>query len=234
MEEIKLDVEIRKEVGTRKIKGLRREGFIPAVVYGLEKEPTAIKVVRRIYEKIMRSHKGQSVVFHLNVMEDGKKLRDYSVIVKEEQMDPVKDVLDHIDFQRIALDQDVEVTVPIVAKGQAPGVTEEGGSLDHVIWELDIVCLPRKIPEKVEVDISALNIGDAIHVSDLNLPEGVLTHHDPEAIVFSVVPPMKEEEEPSEEETEDLEPEIIKDKKDKEDSDAEESGSEPEAESEKA
>jgi large subunit ribosomal protein L25 len=229
MEEIKLDVQIRNEVGTRKIKRLRREDFIPAVVYGLNKAPTTIKVDRRVYEKIMRSHMGQSVVFHLNVMENGKKLRDYSAIVKDDQVDPVTDELNHIDFIRIDLDQDVEVTAQIVSKGEPKGVTEEGGSLDHVIWELDIVCLPKNIPEKIEVDVTELKIGDAIHVGDINLPEGVSTPHDPEAIVFSVVPPMKEEEAPAPgEEEEDVEPEVIKEKKAK---DEEESDSEPEGES---
>ncbi len=213
MEEIKLDVEIRKEVGSRKIKGIRRDDFIPAVVYGLDKEPTTIKVNRRTYEKIMRAHKGQSVVFHLNVLEDGKTIRDYFAIVKEEQLNPVKDVLSHIDFKRIALDKEIEVSVSIVAKGEAEGVKEEGGSLDHVIWELDVICLPINIPEKIQVDISALKIGDAIHVKDLVLPEGVSTHHDPETIVFSVVPPMREAEEGEEEESTDAEPEVIKEKK---------------------
>lgn len=192
MEEIKLEVEIRKEVGTRKIKSLRNNGFIPAVVYGLDKEPTTVKVNQREYEKIMRAHKGQSLVFHLNVMDDGKKLRDYSAIVKEEQRHPVKEVLTHIDFNRIDLSQEIEVTVPVVAKGEAEGMKTDGGSLDHGIWELDIICLPKNIPEKIEVDISSLKIGDSILVKDIAFPEGVSTHHDPEGIVFHIVPPMKD------------------------------------------
>ena len=212
MDEIKLDVQIRNQIGSRKIKAIRREDHVPAIVYGGKKRgPTSIKVDRRAYERIMRLHQGQSVVFHLNVLEDEKKLRDYSAIVKEEQREPVSDDLLHIDFHRISLTEEIEVKVPISSKGEAVGVKEGGGSLDHALWELDVVCLPTKIPEKIEIDVSELNIGDAIHLKDIVLPEGVTTKHDPEAILASVVPPMKEVEVPVEEE--EGEPEVIGEKK---------------------
>lgn len=215
MEEIKLDVQVRDQIGSRKIKVVRQEDCIPAIVYGGKKEKgsTAIKVDRRTYEHIMRHHQGQSVIFHLNVMEGSKKLKDYSVIVKEEQHEPVSDDLLHIDFHRISLTEELEVKVPIATKGEAAGVKNDGGSLDHAIWELDIVCLPTNIPEKITVDVTELLIGDAIHVKDIVLPEGVRTNHDPEAILVSVVPPMKEVEVPVEGEEESIEPEVIKEKK---------------------
>ncbi len=215
MEEFELDVQIRTQIGTRKIKNIRREDNVPAIVYGGDRGPTAIKVDRRAYERIMRLHKGQSVVFHLNVMEGEKKLRDYSAVVKSEQDDPVSDRLLHIDFQRISLKEEFELKVPVVAKGEAIGVKKDGGSLDHTLWELDIVCLPINIPEKIEVDVSALNIGEAIHIKEVVLPVNVKTKHDPEAIVFSVVPPIKEGG-PAGEGEEQKEPEVTKEKKDKE------------------
>ncbi|MCA9406557.1 MAG: hypothetical protein KC684_08465, partial [Candidatus Omnitrophica bacterium] len=101
----------------------------------------------------------------------------------------------------------------VVAKGEAVGVKTDGGSLEHTLWELDVICLPTNIPNKLEVDVSHLKIGDVIHVKDILLPEGVKTKHDPEAIVFSVVPPMKEEVET--EEAAPTEPEVIKEKKEK-------------------
>ncbi|MCK4882890.1 MAG: 50S ribosomal protein L25, partial [Candidatus Omnitrophica bacterium] len=214
MEEFKLDVQIRGQIGSRKVKAIYREDCVPAIVYGGKKKgPTAIKVDRRAYERIMRDHQGQSVVFHLNVMEGEKKLRDYAVIVKEEQHAPVSDKLQHIDFHRISLTEELEVKVPIVTKGEAVGVKNDGGSLDHTVWELDIVCLPTNIPEKISIDVTELGIGDAIHVKDIVLPEGVKTMHDSEAILVSVVPPMKEVEAPAEGEEENIEPEVIKEKK---------------------
>lgn len=212
MDEIKLDVQIRNQIGSRKIKAIRKENYVPAIVYGGKKRgPTSIKVDRRAYEHVMRLHQGQSVVFHLNVLEGEKKLRDYSAIVKEEQHDPVSDNLLHIDFHRISLTEEIEVKVSVSTKGEAVGVKEGGGSLDHALWELDIVCLPTNIPEKIEIDVSGLNIGDAIHIKDIVLPEGVVTKHDPEAILASVVPPMKEVEVPVEGE-EEGEPEVIGEK----------------------
>ncbi len=214
MEEIKLDVQIREKIGSRKVKSIRREDFVPAIVYGGEKKvPTAIKVDRLAYERIMRQHRGQSVVFHLSVLEGEKKLRDYSAIVKEEQHHPVMDTLIHLDFQRISLKEEIEVKVPIEVKGEAIGVKKDGGSLDQPLRELNIVCLPTDIPQKFELDVSELNIGDSIHVRDIQLPAGVKTNHDEEALVLSIVPPMKEEvETPPEEEL--TEPEVTEEKKD--------------------
>ena len=226
MEEIKLDVQVRSQIGSRKVKAIHQEKCVPAVVYGGGENPVTIKVDRRAYERIMRHHQGQSVIFHLNVMEGEKKVADCPVIVKEEQHAPVSDDLLHIDFHRISLSEELEVKVPIVTKGEAAGVKNDGGSLDHVIWELDIICLPTNIPEKITVDVTDLNIHDAIHVKDITLPEGVRTEHDPEAILVSVVPPMKEVEAPSEDE-EDVEPEVIKEKKEEEEA---EEGAEEKAE----
>lgn len=212
MEEIKLEVQLRKKVGTRSVKAVRREGFVPAIVYGGErKEPTSIKVDQRKYEKIMRSHRGESVVFHLDVMEGEKKVRDYAAIVKEEQHHPVSEDLIHVDFNRISLDKEIEVTVPVSSKGESIGVKQDGGSLDQALWEISVVCLPTKIPAKFEIDVSQLNIGDALHVSDVDLPDGVVAKNDADAIVFSVVPPMKDAEDLQEEESSE-DPEVIGEK----------------------
>ena len=230
MNEIQLNVQIRnkEEIGSRNVKKVFHDDLVPGIVYGGKKKaPTPIKVDRREYERIMRHHRGQSVLFHLNVMENGKKLRDYSAIVKEEQHEPVHYDLMHIDFQRISLNEEIEVKVPIEAKGEAVGVKKDGGSLDQPMWELDVVCLPTNIPEKIVVDVSALLIGDAIHVKDLALPPEVKTKHDPEAMVLSIVPPMKEQEEPAEGE-QPTEPELIK--KEKKAEEGEEEKSEAKAE----
>ena len=199
MEEIKLDVQIRKEVGTRKIKGIRREDNVPAIVYGGDGGSTTIQVDRRAYESIKRLNKGQSIIFHLTVLEGDKKLRDYSSVVQEEQYNPVSDKLIHIDFKRISLKEEFEVKVPVLAAGEPIGVKVDGGSLDCQLRELDIVCLPTNVPQKIKVDVSALKIGDSIHVKDIILPDNVKTKHDMDAIIFSVVPSMREEVEPEEE-----------------------------------
>ncbi len=212
MEEIKLDVQVRAQVGSRRIKQIRRENAVPAIVYGGETKPTSIKVDRSNYERIMRHHHGQSVIFRLNVLDGEKKLKDYSVIVKEEQHDPVSDRLLHIDFNRISLTKELEVKVPIETKGDPVGVKRDGGSLEHILWELPVICLPTKIPQKIVVEVGHLLIGDAIHVKDITLPEGVRTKQDPDTILVSVIPPMKEEA-MAPAEGGPTEPEVMKEKK---------------------
>lgn len=193
MELIDLDVLIRDEIGSSKAKSIRRGDFVPGIVYGSKKDPTAVKVSRKAYERIKRAHHGENVIFKINVYSGDKKLRDYSAIVKEEQHHPVNDQILHIDFNRISLTEKIEVKVAIHAKGEPVGVKRDGGSLEHVIWELDVVCLPTQIPQHLDVDVSKLEIGDSIHVKDIVLPQGVTTKHDGEGIVLTVVPPMKEE-----------------------------------------
>ena len=157
--------------------------------------------------------KVKGVVFHINVLEGDKKLRDYSAIVREEQVHPLSEDLIHLDFQRISLKKELEVEVQVVCVGDAVGVKRDGGSLDQPLHELEVVCLPTNIPEKIEVDVSALEIGDTIHVSDLVLPASVKTNQDPETMVASVVPPMKDETEISAEGEGITEPEVTKEKK---------------------
>ena len=211
MEEIKLDVQIREQLGTRKVKKIRRSNAIPAVVYGKsDKKATAIRVDRALFERLMRTHHGQSVIFHLNIMSGDKKVKDYPALLKEEQHDPASDQLLHLDFQHISLTEEIEVKVAIHPVGDAVGVKKDGGSLDQLLWELDVVCLPTNIPQKIDINVSQLKIGDALHVKDLALPPGVKTKHDMEAIVVAVAAPMKEEVAPAEGQP--TEPEVLKEK----------------------
>ncbi|HOW35606.1 MAG TPA: 50S ribosomal protein L25 [Candidatus Omnitrophota bacterium] len=215
MEEIKLDVQVREKVGSRKIKSVRRENLIPAVIYGGKDKSTPIQVGRKEFEKIERAHRGANIIFRINVIKDEKTVKDYPAIVKEIQHDPVSDKIKHIDFHHISLTEEIEVKVPIAAKGDPVGVKQDGGSLDHLLWEIEVSCLPTKIPQKIEIDVSNLKIHDSIYVKDLPLPEGVKTKHDLNAIVFTVVPPMKEitPEAAAEAAAAPTEPEVIREKK---------------------
>ncbi|MFH1360010.1 MAG: 50S ribosomal protein L25 [Candidatus Omnitrophota bacterium] len=213
MEELKLDVQIRNEVGTRGSREIRKNNFIPAVVYGESQKPTVVKIDRGTFERIERQHKGESIVLHLNVLDGDKKLKDYSTIIKEIQLDSVTDKILHVDFHRISLTKELQVQVPIVVKGEAVGVKKDAGSLDQHLWELEVVCLPTKIPQNIEVNVAQLGLNESIHVKDLFLPEGVKTKHDPEGIVVTVVPPRKEELEAAEVAEGPEEPEVIREKK---------------------
>ena len=235
MDEIKLDVQIRDHLKKRQVKALRQNNLVPGVIYGGRHQPTHVKLDKQTFERIRRHHHGE-IILLLNIFEGEKKLGDFHAIVKEMQHHPVSDEVIHIDFKRISMTEKIEVKVPINAKGEAIGVKKDGGALEHVLWELTVECLPTQVPEKIVVDVTSLEINQAVHVKDIVLPEGLVCKNDPEAVVIAVAPPMKEEVVEPSEEGEMEEPEVIKEKKKeegegeaKEDADAKQ----PEAKEEK-
>ncbi|MCX5681820.1 MAG: 50S ribosomal protein L25 [Candidatus Omnitrophica bacterium] len=214
MEEIKLDVAIRAELGKEGAHKIRQRDGIPAILYGGKAKPATVTVDRRTFERLTRSHRGESIIFHINVMDKETAVQDYHAIIKEMQHHPVSDQITHIDFVRISLKEKIEVKVPVVAQGEPAGVKKGGGSLEHHLWELKVVCLPTEIPKHIDVDVSSLEINQSIFVKDLVLPKGVVAHHDPDTIVLTVIPPMKEEVAKSAEGEATLtEPEVTKEKK---------------------
>jgi len=195
MEAIYLDAEIREEKEIGKSKILRRGNFVPCVVYGEKKKTISLKIERGRLIKFMHAHHGgENMVITLKVAGlDKKKADEKAVIIKEIQVHPVNDEILHVDFNEISLTKRIEVKVPIAGLGEPVGVKQEGGTLEQILWEVEVECLPTQIPEKITVDIANLKIGDTIHVKNLVTPEGVSIKHDAEAIVFSVVAPFKEE-----------------------------------------
>jgi len=213
MEEIILEIQPREELGKNKVKGLRGKGFIPAVIYAEGKKSQAIKVSHRQLWQLIHQHRLESMVINLK-MQDAQKQKGRPCLIKEIQYDPVKGDIIHVDFNEISLTKVIKVNVPVVAKGEPIGVKQEGGSLEHILWEIEVECLPTDIPKDIEVDVSQLKIGDAIHIKDITFPPNIKVLNAPEAIVFSVTAPLKEEvAAPAVEGEEKQEPEVIKEKK---------------------
>lgn len=215
MEEIFLDVELREELGRGKVKDLRDKGFIPAVIYGEGKHSQAIKVSHRQLLQLLHQHRLENAVINLKVKDD-KKEKAHSCLIKEVQYGPVKGDIVHVDFNEISLTKVIKVNVPVVAKGEPAGVKQEGGSLEHIMWEVEVECLPTDIPKEIAVDVSAMKIGDSIHIKEINFPPKVKVLNDPDATVLSVAAPIKVEEvvAPAAVEGEvPQEPEVIKEKK---------------------
>ena len=210
MEELLLGAEKRIEIGKSKVKEMRNKGFIPGVVYADGKEAQALKISRHELLQLIHHHRIENVVLNLQIKDDTKKTRP--CMIKEMQHDPVKGDIIHIDFNEISLTKAIKVNVPVVTRGEAAGVKNEGGALEHILWEIEVECLPTDIPKNIEVDISALKIGDSIHIKDMVFPAKVKVLVDADAVVLSVAAPMKEEVAPVEGE-EKLEPEVIKEKK---------------------
>jgi large subunit ribosomal protein L25 len=194
-----LQVEIRERAGKGVARKLRAAGRIPAVCYGKGEDSVSISLdptaLRRLLE---RSDAGMNTLISLQV-DGGGGLDGKTVLIRELQRDPVRGHYLHADLLSVDLQKSVEVSVPIHITGRAPGV-ELGGILDQALRELDLECLPLAIPDEILVDVSNLNLGDSLHVSDIALPEGVTLRSDPALSVVSVVQPAKAEEEVSEEE----------------------------------
>jgi large subunit ribosomal protein L25 len=183
MAEVTLEVERREATGKEVAKKLRREGRVPAVVYGGHREPVAITVDRKsVSELITKSEHGVRSVFLLKMAGSDQQRH---AMIKEVTIDPISRKMMHIDFVRVAMDEKVRVTIPVHLNGTAIGV-KEGGLLDWQVREIHIECLPNAIPDSIEVDVSPLGHHEYYRVKDLKLPEGAKVLDDPERVVVGV------------------------------------------------
>src|ERR687895_1069257 len=191
-----LDVEDRSERGTRAAKRLRREGYVPGVVYGGgDGDSTSFKVNARALRQVLVDG---SALIDLKV---AGKTRP--VIVKDQHQHPVRDELLHIDLHEVRLDEKIQTQVSVHLEGaeEAPGI-KEGGVLEHVTHQLNIEALPTDIPDAIHVDVSGLEIAATMHLSEISPPAGVTFLDDPdETILATVVVPTEVEEPEIEEET---------------------------------
>jgi large subunit ribosomal protein L25 len=188
MPEIVVSAEKRTEKGKNVNRRLRVAGRIPGVLYGGSKEPVPVAVSPKDISAVLRSASGENTLFDLDLGGSRRK-----VILKEYQLEPIKGKLLHADFYEVALDKTLEVMVHIEIAGTPVGVKVQGGILDFVTRELEIECLPTDIPEKITVDVSELELGKHIRVSDLKLSDKLTVLTDPEVVVVHVVAPRAEE-----------------------------------------
>jgi large subunit ribosomal protein L25 len=193
---IDLNATIRKTTGNGPARRLRAEGKMPAILYGPETEPIMLAVSVSDFEKVVKTANIGQALFNLKI-ENGQAFTKMAMI-KELQQQPVSGTFLHIDFYEIAMDRKIRVSVPILPIGQSAGV-EMGGVLQVIRRELEVLCLPNEIPETIEVDVSALEIGDSVHVDEIPLGENVEIPSDVNFTVITVLSPKKEEEEVVEE-----------------------------------
>lgn len=186
MGEVSIAVELRAEVGKSANRKLRALGKVPAVVYSSKSEPVSLSIDPVILErKIAASHAGINTLFDL---EGEGEVAGRTVMVKELQRDPVRGTVLHADFHEIDMTQRLQISVPIHLDGEAPGVSM-GGVIEHTLREMELSCMPGSIPDEVKADITSLDVGDSLHVSDLVLPSGVESLTDETLSVVSVVLP---------------------------------------------
>ena len=207
MAEVSLEVTRRETTGKEQAKKLRRDGKVPAVVYGGHKEPVAITVDRKaVTELVTKSEHGVRSVFLLKMAGTDQQRH---AMIKEITINPISRKMEHIDFVRVVMDELIKVTVPVHLNGTAAGV-KEGGLLDWQVRELHIECLPTSIPDSIEVDVTPLGGHEYYRVKDLKLPEGAKVLDDPERVVVGVTHARAEVSETAEGAAAVAEPEVIK------------------------
>jgi len=199
----KLEVHPREEAGSNAMKRLRRQGFIPGVLYGLKQQPRLLQVHHEEMATLLREG-NRTVELRL-----GGKVQ--TALLKDLQYDHLGDHVIHADFVRVNLAETLKIRVPLRFSGVAKGHAA-GGIVEHKLSELEIECLPDRIPEEVNVVITDLDVGKSLHVRELDLPDGVTSPLDPETVVVSVSMVAVEEEEEEAEAPEaeaSQEPEVI-------------------------
>ena len=220
MSEVTIRVEPRDGTGKGHSRKLREAGWIPAVVYGGDKEPITIQVERSTFLDLLRETGSENAVFLLELAGTGKQRH---TMIRQIDADPVTRRVIHVDFQRVTMDQVVRVEVPIELEGVPQGVKNQGGVTDFIMREVGVECLPGAIPQHLTLDISALEIGDHLELGDIELPEGVELTEELDRVVVSIGAPRLEEDEEEEEEllieAAADEPEVIGRGKDEEDED---------------
>lgn len=191
---------------------IRRTGNVPAVLYGQGLDTVALSVDKKDIIRILKSDTGENTLFKLGF---DSELRD--VMIKSLQVDPVSDELLHVDLIQISMDKAIRVSVPVEYLGEAVGVKTEGGFVDFITRELEIECLPKDIPEKIQVEISGLHLHQSLKVSEVAIPPGVKVITEPNAVVVLIQVPheekieeKKEGEEVAAAAEEAKEPEVIK------------------------
>lgn len=215
MAEVTLSVARREEQGKNAARRLRKDGKVPAVVYGGGREPVAITVdSKAIRELIAKSEHGVRSIFLLELKGADKKRH---AMIKDVKVDPLNGQLEHIDFVRVIMDQKVKVSVPVRIVGLADGVKNGGGILEFQVRELHVETLPASIPDTFEIDVTSMAVHDVVRVRDIEVAEGIEVLDDPERVVVSIGLPRAEVVAEVAEEAAVAEPELIKKGKPEED-----------------
>ena len=184
MKQVTLSAIKREKTGKEISKKLRKQGLIPAIVYGPRFQPLPIAVKFNELESILIKHKGETLLFNLELT-DGEPSK-IQAILKDYQTHPITDKIIHIDFLAIHEEETITLDIPLEFLGKPVGISK-GGVLEILLHELTIECLPSNIPDKIYIDISNLDVGDVLHVKDIKVPEGVKVINDPEETVLTIV-----------------------------------------------
>jgi len=208
-----IKAKVRSEIGGRRPRRIRASGRIPAILYG-SGTAQALELNGREIAEALHGSSSESVLVDLMVETEGGATTKKMALIREVQHDPLRDTIEHVDFHQVEENKKLRVEVPVHEIGEAVGVRTGGGILDHALRTLRVECLPKDLPERIDVDVSALEVGQSIHVGEVKLPAGVAVLNAKELPVFMVLLPTVEEEVKPGAEGAPTEPEVIREKKD--------------------
>jgi large subunit ribosomal protein L25 len=208
--QLKLTAQTRTGIGRSAVNAIKKQGLVPAVVYGGSDTPQPLTLNAREISNLLSHATSEHLLVDLEIADGGNKTSRLALI-QEVQHDPIKRTVLHVDFHAVKADEKLHSEIPVVTTGEPAGVKNFGGILEIAIHELEIECLPKDLPELISLDVTALNVGDAIHVKDIQLPEGVSCRLDGDLTVVRVAAPKVEIEPVAVAAT--AEPEVLKEKK---------------------
>jgi large subunit ribosomal protein L25 len=209
--QVKLSARPRSEAGRNAVGKVRARGAIPAVIYSAKDAATNLEVEKRDIENLLAHAVSENILVQLEI-KDGEKTTSRLSLIQEVQHHPVRGEIIHVDFHAVSMNEEIDAEVVLEPAGEPVGVKTFGGLLQQSMRLLPIRCLPQDLPEIIVVDVSALNIGDSLHVRDIKLPPGVTAVPDEDLTVFLVSEPTVVEE-PVVEVEEAAAPEVISEKK---------------------
>lgn len=181
---LELTAETRQRSGTSSVRRMRKEGLVPAVIYGRKTENANIKVNTKAVTTLLKDSASDNVLVNLQI--DGAKTQ--LALIQKVQHDYLKGGILHIDFHAVDLNESIHAVVPLELIGEAEGV-KAGGQLDMMLHKIEVHCLPKDLPEKIIIDVTHVGQGTGVHVRDLKLPEGVSVQMDPDVILLSISQP---------------------------------------------
>jgi large subunit ribosomal protein L25 len=210
--QVKLSVSARARIGGTVANKLKREGLVPAVIYGGKEAPLPLQVGAREINNLLSRARGENILVELEIENAGAKTSRMALI-QEVQHETLSGGIVHVDFHAVSMNEVLHTSVPIEGRGEPAGVKSFGGILEQLLRSLEIECLPKDLPEVLSIDVSGLNIGSSIHVKHIMLPAGVKALDDPDLTVFLVAAPAVVEVAAPAAAAVAAQPEVIKEKK---------------------
>lgn len=190
--QLQLKAKTRAEAGRGPVKRLRATGSVPGVVYGAKVQPLNIAVAVVDLEKVLHHATGENVLVDL-LVDEGGQTANRLALIQEVQHHPFEDTILHVDFHEVSATEKLRTAVPVRPVGEPSGVKNGGGVLEHVMRELHVECLPKDLPDVIEINVEKMEIGEGIHVGDVTAPPGVTLLDDKGQTVFIVAAPIAEE-----------------------------------------